>query len=266
MKFGAMNFPVRPVVSEIVAVAQMGMDFVEMAMDPPQCHFSRIKEQRVSIMNTLREQELDLVCHMPTFVHTADLAQSIRCASVAEIINSLEAAADLESSKIVLHPGVIKGMALHVLDQAMDLAMESLAQIARRAREVGMQVCIENMFTGTGPFIEPADFRPVFESFPEFRLVLDIGHAHIGDDRGDRVQRFIARWGDRLAHLHVSDNNGERDQHLPLGEGSLPLERTAEALKRIGYDGTVTLEVFGQDSRRIIESRERLMNLINQLS
>jgi sugar phosphate isomerase/epimerase len=261
MHYGAMNFPIRPVIDEIGAIADMGMNFVELAFDPPQGHYQRIQEQRRAIIAALRSRGLDLVCHMPTFVHTADLADSIRRASVAEVVHSLETAAELGARKVVLHPGVIKGLALHVLDQAIALAMESLAQITRRARQLSMPVCIENMFTGVGPFIEPDDFRPVFEAFPELRLVLDIAHAHIGDARGDRIARFITRWGDRLEHVHASDNNGERDEHLPLGEGSLPLADTVAALSRIGYDETITLEVFGQNGRRVVESRERLVHL-----
>jgi sugar phosphate isomerase/epimerase len=264
MKYGAMNFPIKPIIGEIGAIADMGMNFVELALDPPQCHYSRVKEQRREIKDLLRDRGLNLVCHMPTFVHTADLADGIRRASVAEVVHSLEVAVDLGADKVVLHPGVIKGLALHVLDQAMDLAMESLAQITQRARQLEMPVCIENMFTGVGPFIEPDDFRPVFEAFPEAGLVLDIAHAHIGDAHGDRIERFIARWGDRLDHLHVSDNNGRRDEHLPLGEGSVPLARTVAALNRIGYEGTITLEIFGPNGRRIIEGRERLQGLFDR--
>ena len=264
MQYGAMNFPIKPVIDEIHAIADMGMDFVEMALDPPQGHYQRIQEQHPAILRALRGHGLELICHLPTFVHTADLADSIRRASVEEIIHSLEAAADLEARKVVLHPGVIKGLALYVLDAAMNLAMESLELIACRARQLGMPVCIENMFMGVGPFIEPEDFRPVFEAFPEFRMVLDIGHAHIGDVRGDRIERFITRWGDRLDHLHASDNHGTRDDHLPLGEGSLPLADTVAALNRIDYDGTVTLEIFGQSGPRILESRARLAELFRR--
>ncbi len=264
MQYGAMNFPIKPVIDEIHAIADLGMDFMELALDPPQGHYQRIREQSSAILRALRGHNLGLICHLPTFVHTADLADSIRRASVEEIIRSLEVADDLGARKVVLHPGVIKGLALHVLDQALDLALESLGQIARCARALGTTVCVENMFPGVGPFIEPDDFRPIFEAFPEFRMVLDLGHAHIGDLHGDRIERFIRRWGDRLDHLHVSDNHGLRDDHLPLGDGSLPLADCVAALHRIGYDGSLTLEVFGQKGRRIVESRDRWTDLFLQ--
>lgn len=35
MQFGAMNFPVIPVLEEIDTIARLGFDYLELAMDPP---------------------------------------------------------------------------------------------------------------------------------------------------------------------------------------------------------------------------------------
>ena len=40
MRFGAMNFPVSPILQEIEAFAALGFDFLELAMDPPAAHVS----------------------------------------------------------------------------------------------------------------------------------------------------------------------------------------------------------------------------------
>jgi len=52
---------------------------------------------------------MELVCHLPTFLSTADLTQSIRDASLHEILRSLETASELEAEKVVLHPSHIVG-------------------------------------------------------------------------------------------------------------------------------------------------------------
>jgi sugar phosphate isomerase/epimerase len=44
--------------------------------------------------------------------------------------------------------------------------------------------------------------------------------------------------------VHVHDNVGADDLHLPLGSGTVDWLAVVGALKAVGYDGTVTLEVF----------------------
>ena len=258
MRYGVMNFPVKPVVDEIRAAADLGMDYVELAMDPPCAHFSQLQARRKAIATVLERNHLGLVCHLPTFVYTAHLTESIRQASVQEVIASLETAADLGAEKTVVHPGYIDGLAVFVMDDARACAMESLDRIARRAGELGIPLCLENMFPRLGPYADPDDFEKIFENFPGLKLVLDTGHAHIGDSSGRRVFDFISRFAGRLAHVHVSDNNGRCDDHLPVGHGTLPFKKVIRALRSAGYDSTITLEIFGQNPATVLESRQAI--------
>jgi len=204
---------------------------------------------------------MGLVCHLPTFVYTAHLSDAIRKASLSEVISSLETASELGAEKAVVHPGTIDGLALHVPDYATALLLESLTAICRRAETLGMTLCIENMFHGLGPFVEPKDFEPIFASFPQLKLVLDIGHANIDDPAGQRAVSFVTQFADRLEHLHVSDNHGRMDEHLALGEGSVDWGVIVGALRRAQYDGTVTLEIFNDDRSALVRSRTFLDRL-----
>ena len=255
MRYGAMNFPVLPVLEEIETVGRMGMDFIELAMDPPQAHYRQLNRQMGNIHKALARHQLGLVCHLPTFVYTAHLTDAIRHASVKEVISALQTAHDLGAEKAVLHPGYIDGLARYVPQHALELAMQSLAEIYRRAQAKGITLCIENMFPHLGPFASPEDFDTIFQLFPQLKLVLDIGHANIGDEDGRRAVDFIARHGHRLEHLHVSDNSGQGDEHLPIGHGTVPFKAVARALYHAGFDKTVTLEIFGEDRGGLIKSR-----------
>lgn len=258
MQFGAMNFPVYPVLDEIEAIAALGLDYVELAMDPPQAHHSQITTGRRDIRKALERNKLGLVCHLPTFVQTADLTEGIRQASVTETIGALEAAADLAAEKVVLHPSFLSGMAVHVMDQAHTLAMDSIDIFVSRARQLGLVLGIENMFPGTSLFVEPSAFKAVFESFAHLHLVLDIGHAFIGDRSGRRIAAFIDAFGDRLIHIHASDNHGTHDEHLCIGHGKINFKPIMQKLSGIDYDGTITLEVFDPDRSTLTRSRQRL--------
>ena len=262
MQFGAMNFPILPLLDEIEMVASLGMDYLELAMDPPRAHYQQVLDQKSAVLKALKENGLKLVCHLPTFVYTADLTESIRKASVGEALRSLETAAELGAEKTVLHPGYIGGLAVHVRERVLDHALESLGIIAERAKELGIPVCIENLFPQFSPYVSADDLAPVFAALPDLKFVLDVGHAFIGDKNGRRWQDLLSRFGERLEHVHLSDNLGIRDDHLPIGAGTIPYKQVAKALCRLGYDKTMTLEIFVEKRSVLVKSRDRMAALM----
>ena len=101
MRFGAMNSPLFPIVSEIEAIARLGLDYAEVTMDAPQAHHLLLKERMDDVSAALEKLGLGLVCHLPTFVSAADITPALRKASVSELLDSLETARDLGAEKVV---------------------------------------------------------------------------------------------------------------------------------------------------------------------
>ena len=262
MKYGAMNFPIKPVVDELKDIAALGFDYLELTLDPPRAHYSTIRQQKRSIQSFLASQSMDVICHLPTFVSTADLTDSIREASLLEMFNSLEVAAELGSRKVVLHPGHIGGLGIYVEEIALAHANNSLAAIIDHAQTLGLSVCLENMFPKCRAYIKPADFVGILGRFPDLKLTLDTGHANIGNPGGRRILEFIEKFGHRIGHLHMSDNLGQRDDHLPLGSGTINFSKIARAIKNCGYDDTATLEIFSEDRQELVQSRDRFDELL----
>ena len=116
MQYGAMNFPVKPVLEELDKIAALGFDYMELSLDPPGAHYTTVREHKERLLESLKAYNMGLVCHMPTFVSTADLTESLRKASIDEILFSLETAADLKAMKVVLHPSSVNGMGIFVSD------------------------------------------------------------------------------------------------------------------------------------------------------
>ncbi|MFO7803119.1 MAG: sugar phosphate isomerase/epimerase family protein [Desulfovermiculus sp.] len=258
MLYGAMNFPVRPVLEEIEAFACLGFDYLELAMDPPQAHHSILREQAKEIRQALQQAKMGLVCHLPSFVSTADLTQSLRKASLQEMLDSLQTAALLQPMKVVVHPSYLTGLAAYVPEQAREYAMQSLAAIASKGQELGLMLCLENMFPKSMSLVEPAEFEEVFQSLPALKLTLDTGHARLGASDSSRILEFIARFPQRLEHIHASDNLGYGDHHLPVGAGVIDFPQIVRSLQSVGYDKTVTLEIFSQDRDYLAFSRDKL--------
>ncbi|MBM4327313.1 MAG: sugar phosphate isomerase/epimerase [Deltaproteobacteria bacterium] len=262
MLYGAMNFPVKPVLKEVEAIAALGFDYVELTMDPPQAHHSAIRKQRRDLVNALEGHGMKLVVHLPSFLGLGDLTGSIRDASVNEMVSSLEVAAELDPLKVVIHPPYVTGLGVYVGDQVAEFGHRSLATVAETAERLGLTLCIENMFPRTRSLVEPDDFDEVFLRLPSLKLTLDTGHANIGGKGPKRALDFIRRFPERIAHIHASDNFGNDDNHLPIGAGAADFPKIIAGLKQIAYDDTITLEVFSRDTDYLRISREKFVALI----
>ena len=264
MRYGAMNFPIRPVLSELEDFARLGFDFIEIAMDAPEGHHLKLHDQKEAILSALERYDMGLVCHLPTFVYTADLAEDIRQASLVEMIRSIETAAHLGAEKAVLHPSMVSGLGALALEEVQSYADKSLATLVEAARRVQLPLCLENMFPKYHLGYDPAEFETWFARHPDLRLTLDTGHGNIDSHGIRRIMKFIQLLGNRIGHVHVSDNRGKRDEHLPIGKGRIDFSSVIAALLGTGYDGTITLEVFTDDRQALKRSRDRLASLVMQ--
>jgi sugar phosphate isomerase/epimerase len=258
MQFGAMNFPIIPLHKEIDTFARLGFDYLELAMDPPMANYDALFSIKTSVKQQLMQCGLGLVCHLPTFVSTADLTESIRHASVDEMLKSLDLAAELGALKVVLHPSMVSGMGGFVVDTVKTYAFDFLSKMVKAAHELNLTICLENMFPRNQLGVEPADMDEILRNFPSLKLTLDTGHANIYDHDGRRMNVLVKRFGKHIGHLHFSDNNGMSDQHLPIGQGNINFTELVHRLKVIGYDDTLTLEVFDTDRQVLVDSREQI--------
>ncbi len=266
MRYGAMNFPVLPVLAEIDSCARLGFDYLELAMDPPMAHHSLLLADKKSIQKALQAHGLGLLCHLPTFVTTADLTENLRRASIDEMHQSLRVAVELGAEKVILHPSMAFGMGAFVVPTIKGYAFDFLAEMVDAAKTLGIGICLENMFPRNMLGVTPEDFSEIFAAFPGLRLTLDTGHANIGDEKGLRLQSLVQQFGTRIGHLHFSDNNGRQDEHLAIGQGSINFDQLVRDLRVIGYDDTLTLEIFDSDRSRLVASREQIKVLFTQQS
>ena len=69
---------------------------------------------------------------------------------------------------------------------------------------------------------------------------LDIGHANTNEG----ALAYIERFGPKMVNLHFHDNTGVHDEHLDVGEGTVPWEEIAHALKTLAYEGPFISECF----------------------
>ena len=262
MKYGAMNFPVKPVLEEIQKISDLGFDYVELALDPPCAHWKAIRSMEKELTAALARLRLDIVCHLPTFVYTADLCPAIRTASLNEMIHSLDTAAGLCAKKAVLHPSMISGLGPFVMETARALALESLHLIAEKAASLDITLCLENMFPRYLSCFEPNHFKDIFKVFPSLKMCLDTGHANIDDPGQKKLFKFLRKFPDKISHIHMSDNHGKKDNHLGVGQGAIDFKKLVKQMTDAGFDGTITLEVFSENPQDLVDSRDKIASWV----
>lgn len=142
----------------------------------------------------------------------------------------------------------------------------------------GVKICLENIFSRRvgriveGRFSDAADSCRMIDLLNEeaggdyFGFCFDIGHANLTHRN---VKEFVKTMGPRLTILHIHDNNGMEDQHvLPYSclsgaeEHVCDWQGFVEALREIGYSGTLAFETFRVMSTFPKEVRTEVLRLI----
>lgn len=144
----------------------------------------------------------------------------------------------------------------HVLEgvtpqQAWELAAETFVRAVRHAESRGITICLEPLAPAETNFIntaaEAVQFVGQFGS-PNFKIILDV-KAMCSEARP--VPQIIRESWPHFAYFHANDRNLKGP-----GFGDVDFRPIAAALREVGYDGYVSVEVFKFDEGpEVIASR-----------
>jgi sugar phosphate isomerase/epimerase len=254
---GAMNHPAHDVLQEIEWIAGMGLGFVDLTLEPPQAASWKI--DRRAVRESLRRHRLEVVGHTAYYLPIASGIEEIRRASLEELRRCVDVFADLGVRWMNIHPD--RHAPMHDRSFFVQKNIATVSELLPYARERGVGLMVENL---PGDFNTAQQLGELLEPLPELGLHLDIGHANLLVVQST-VGELLSAYGDRLRHVHLHDNKGGgADLHLPLGTGSVDVRGAVRALKGMGYDGTITLEVFTPDRHHLAYSRDALQQIWNQ--
>ncbi|HSV72831.1 MAG TPA: sugar phosphate isomerase/epimerase [Chthonomonadales bacterium] len=126
-------------------------------------------------------------------------------------------------------------------DDEWQWGVEAVREAAAHAAPAGVVLGVEPLNRFETYFLNCQDDAARFVrevGHPSVGILFDTFHANI--EEKDPVAA-IERTGPLITQFHVSEN----DRSTP-GEGHVPWPATFAALKRVGYDGTLTVEAFGR--------------------
>ncbi|MEZ6109664.1 MAG: sugar phosphate isomerase/epimerase family protein [Pirellulaceae bacterium] len=76
---------------------------------------------------------------------------------------------------------------------------------------------------------------------PHFRLTLDVGHLYCQGEVP--IADYIHRWGSRIVNVHLEDMRAGVHEHLMFGEGEMDFPPILKAIREVGYEGGVHVEL-----------------------
>jgi len=255
MKIGMMNNPTKDLLKEIRWAGENGFDFVEIVVEPTKAWIKDINLHRINIIAS--EYKLEFIGHSPHFLPVISPFESLKQASLKEILTCLEVFKGLHVKKVGIHP---KAPLVSLLDKetVINLNIEFLEIVVREAQRLHIKVMIENMFH---LFDKVAELKALFDKIKDLGFLLDVAHANLFTEK-NKTEEFLKEFHFKLEHVHMSDNKGGKDDlHLPLGAGNIEWRRIVGLLKKYGYDDTITLEVFSREREYLLFSMRKLKQL-----
>ncbi|MFW5488809.1 MAG: sugar phosphate isomerase/epimerase family protein [Desulfovibrio sp.] len=81
-------------------------------------------------------------------------------------------------------------------------------------------------------------------------VCFDIGHwnSFANGSKRKNLEEWIAAFAPFRMHLHLHDNNGESDQHLGMGQGTIPWDEFEQQLDKYDIHPTATGEPHTRDA------------------
>jgi len=124
-------------------------------------------------------------------------------------------------------------------EQAWDWTAATFRDAVKRAEDRGVTICFEPLAPAETNFINTAveaiQFTQPFNS-PRFKIILDV-KAMCSESKP--IPQIIRESWPHFAHFHANDKNLKGP-----GFGDVDFKPIAAALKEVGYDGYVSVEVF----------------------
>lgn len=251
MIIGAMNNPAREVTAEIQHFGRLGLDFVDLTLEPPAAATWRVDPREIRA--SLEATGLSAVGHTAFYLPIGSPFESLRRAACDELGQAIGIFATLGVRWVNVHADGHAPM--HEEAFILERNLDSLRWLVAAARDAGVGLMLENT---PGRFNSAETLGVMLEALPELGLHLDIGHCHLQTEV-NTADEILRRFASRLRHVHIHDNKGGwGDLHLPLGCGTLDARRYLPALRRSGYEGTITLEVFTRDPHFLRYSCDRV--------
>jgi sugar phosphate isomerase/epimerase len=227
----------------VARLADQGYGGVELMFFPGHLWPAELDASRLRGLRDLCERRLRLVAvNMPNVdINVAAAAEEMRTYSLDLLTKFVRCAGELGAGGIVIGPGKPNPLFPMPRERMVSHFHRALDVLAPLARQAGTKLLIENM-----PFAFLPDAESLMQAVDGYgddgiRVIYDVANAHF---IGEAPTQGMRRVRDRLSLLHFSDTTRKSYKHDPLGQGDVPLEGLAAAMREVGYSELPMLEII----------------------
>lgn len=179
--------------------------------------------------------------------------KSRRIDAMDEIKRALEVAEQIPFRFLVVHLGE-RGDTWS--PRALEYSITALEHLRAFANPLGVKLLVENL---QNEVTTPSHILEILNAghLKDIGVVLDTGHAHLGDG----VASALAELKDRVRSSHIHDNAGDRDSHLWPGEGTIRWDEVYEGLKAAPQVPAGVLEIhysLGENPDHVAEKAAKV--------
>lgn len=279
MKIGcfALVQPFLPVAEQLKLIKEMGVDYADVTdnHDGGSLGAEYGFAETVSLdshPSKIKQMAVDAGIELTAFCAHANLIDppSPDIYSTNQIIKAIRLAAECGIDHVITTDGDPKtefGKNLSVDEQIFAIT-ERLYTPIKWAEELGVKLLIEThgMITDSVEHMETLLNKLGHEE--TVGICLDTGNSWLG---GAEPIDYVKRFGKRIHHVHWKDMPADWEEKrgkefgcgmaiIPLGDGVIDIEAIVNELKSVGFDGSTTLEIAGEDN--VKTSIERLRTWI----
>lgn len=163
------------------------------------------------------------------------------------------AAGSVEIPKLVIHPFFRAYDYLDSRERERERNMEQYLKLAPTAREAGVMLLLENMFsTYNETHYESCcctgwEVKRLVDDLNEaagarcFGFCFDVGHSVLARRQ---IEKFMTEAGDSIRAFHIHDNDGIKDKHQAPFTGIADWNGFIRGLRNIQYKETLNFETF----------------------
>lgn len=243
--FSYLNYPFEEVLERLARFGYKGVE-VSAASECGTFYPSLLTEERIKkVVEKAKSLGLEIVSYDCELLpangwNIASPYTEVREKTV-NYINSAILVANQMGAKVVV---VVAGRALYGVDkkQAWDWAVQGFKKCSKFAEDYGIYLVLEHLTLLEGNIaVTLGDLLSMIKEVDSknFAALLDTGHVNV---TGESLTDYVLQLGDKLKHIHIDDNDGKSDDHLPPGMGNINFAPLFIALKKINYQGAISVE------------------------
>lgn len=160
----------------------------------------------------------------------------------------------------VNHPGYARDK-----EKVKNLVLNNFKELSRYAEKIGQTIILEPVTPFEGTIVTSSDDAKWFlenVNSDRFKVMLDLACPLTV---GEPISEYFEKMGENVKHIHFIDAFSNSEDHLIPGDGEMDFERIVSYLKRINYNGYLSLELFSRYENEPDYSAERGIKVIREL-